>query len=87
MFLAAQAIAEIEGLEVTPEDITAAGAESVSCTLPPIKTRVSMACEGRDKTGYVREGYAFSPMFTLGYTGTLREKEGFATWLRLERAD
>ena len=68
-------------------EASAAGAESVSCTLPPIKTKVTMTCEGRDKTGYVREGYAFSPMFTLGYTGTLREKEGFATWLNLERAD
>ena len=46
-----------------------------------------MAAEGADKAGYVKEGYAFSPMFTIGYTGTLREKEGFATWLRLERAD
>ena len=68
-------------------EASATGAESVSCTLPPIKTKVTMTCEGRDKTGYVREGYAFSPMFTLGYTGTLKEKEGFATWLRLERAD
>ena len=68
-------------------EASAAGAESVSCALPPIKTKVTMTCEGRDKTGYVREGYAFSPMFTLGYTGTLREKEGFATWLNLERAD
>ncbi len=64
-----------------------AGADEVNCTLPPIKTKVTMTCEGRDKTGYVREGYAFSPMFTLGYTGTLQEKEAFSTWLRLERAD
>ena len=68
-------------------EASAAGAESVSCTLPPIKTKVSMTCEGRDKVGCVREGYAFSPMFTLGYQGTLREKEVFTTWLRLERAD
>ncbi len=63
------------------------GADSVSCKLPPIQTLVSMSCEGRDKSGYVREGYAFSPMFTLGYTGTLCEKEVFATWLSLEKAD
>lgn len=63
------------------------GADKVSCEIPPIKTLVSMTCEGRDKTGYVKEGYAFSPMFTLGYTGKLRDKEVFETWLSLERAD
>ena len=62
-------------------------ADTVWCKLPPIKTLVGLECEGRDKTGYVKEGYAFSPMFTLGYTGTLKEKEAFTTWLRLKRAD
>ncbi len=62
-------------------------ADEVACVLPPIATRVSMEAEGRDKCGYVKEGYAFSPMFTLGYTGALREKEVFTTWLRLEKAD
>ena len=61
-------------------------ADGVSCVLPPIKTRVSLTCQGRDRAGYYKEGYAFSPMFTLGYTGTLKEKEVFTTWLRLERA-
>ena len=68
-------------------EASAVNAERVSCSLPPIKTRVTLEAEGRDKCGYVREGYAFSPMFTLGYTGTLKEKEVFATWLRLERED
>ena len=63
------------------------GADEVACVLPPIKTRVSLEAEGRDKSGYFREGYAFSPMFTLGYTGTVREKEAFTTWLKLARAD
>lgn len=64
-----------------------ADAGKVSCEIPPVKTLVSMTCEGRDKTGYVKEGYAFSPMFTLGYTGKLRDKEVFETWLSLERVD
>lgn len=64
-----------------------ADAGMVSCEIPPVKTLVSMTCEGRDKTGYVKEGYAFSPMFTLGYTGKLRDKEVFETWLSLERVD
>ena len=63
------------------------GAEEVSCTLPPIKTRVSMLANGRDRVGFIREGYAFSPMFTLGWERKLREQEVFTTWLRLERAD
>lgn len=62
-------------------------ADRVSCTLPPIKTLVTMTCQGREKAGYFKEGYAFSPMFTLGYTGKLCDKEVFTTWLSLERAD
>ena len=62
-------------------------ADKVSCTLPPIDTVVSMTCEGREKEGYFKEGYAFSPMFTLGYTGKLRDKEVFSTWLNLEKAN
>ncbi|MCD8342451.1 MAG: hypothetical protein LUC87_09955 [Clostridiales bacterium] len=68
-------------------EAAADGAERVSCTLPPIDTVVSMTCQGREKSGYVKEGYAFSPMFTLGYTGKLQEKEVFTTWLNLEKAD
>ncbi len=63
------------------------GADEVACVLPPIKTRVSLEAQGREKQGYYKEGYAFSPMFTLGYTGVLKEKEVFSTWLKLARAD
>ena len=62
-------------------------ADEAACVIPPIKTRVSLECEGRDKVGYYKEGYAFSPMFTLGYTGTVKDKEVFTTWLKLARAD
>lgn len=68
-------------------DMAVDGADKVSCTVHPIKTLVSMTCEGREKSGYVKEGYAFSPMFTLGYTGKLCDKEVFGTWLSLERVD
>ncbi len=64
-----------------------AEADRVGCTLPPIHTKVSLTCEGRDREGYMKEGYAFSPMFTLGYKGRLKEKERFVTWLSLEKAD
>ena len=63
------------------------GAEEVGCTLPPINTRVTMVTDRKDAEGYIKEGYAFSPMFTLGYNVTLRNHEEESVWLRLEKAD
>ena len=60
-------------------------ADEVYCVLPPIKTRVAMSADKAGAKGYVKEGYAFSPMFTLGYITTLSDKEVFTTWLSLER--
>lgn len=62
------------------------GAAEVSAVIPAIETKVSLTTED-EAEGYIREGYAFSPMFTLGYKKTVSEKEGFSTWLRLEKAD
>lgn len=63
-----------------------ANAKAVSAVIPAIETKVSMeASEGGE--GYVREGYAFSPMFTLGYKKKVSDKEVFATWLKLEKAN
>ena len=61
------------------------GAESVSCVVPPIQTKVSMRASKEEAVGYVKEGYAFSPMFTLGYVTTLKDKEVVGTWLKLEK--
>lgn len=62
------------------------GADEVSALIPPIHTKVSMTCDNA-ATGYYREGYAFSPMFTLGYTSTIKNKEVFSTWLKVEKAN
>lgn len=62
------------------------GADEVSALIPPIHTKVSMTCDN-EATGYYREGYAFSPMFTLGYTSTIKNKEVFSTWLKVEKAN
>lgn len=62
------------------------GAKAVSAVIPAIETKVSMTASA-DADGYIREGYAFSPMFTLGYRKKLTDKEVFATWLRLEKAN
>ena len=61
-------------------------AAAVSAVIPAIETKVSMRASGTAE-GYIREGYAFSPMFTLGYKKILTDKEMFATWLKLEKAD
>lgn len=64
-----------------------AGADEVSAVIPAIETKAAMGASGSDATGYFKEGYAFSPMFTLGFTKTLKDKEVFSTWLSLEKAN
>ena len=63
------------------------GAARVEAVIPAIETKVSLTTDKADATGYIREGYAFSPMFTLGYQTTLKDKEVIATWLNLEKAN
>ena len=41
--------------------------------------------EGGDMTGGIREGYAFSPMFTLQLCKTIRGEGGMRTWLSPEK--
>jgi hypothetical protein len=66
------------------EQVTAARA--VRAVVPAIDTRVSLLPDDRGTAGYVREGYAFSPMFTLGLRRKLGNREVFASWLKLEKA-
>ncbi|MBR6382276.1 MAG: hypothetical protein IKS07_11485 [Lachnospiraceae bacterium] len=61
-------------------------AEEVAAVIPAIETKVSMTADAGAE-GYFKEGYAFSPMFTLGYRKTIRDKEVFSTWLNLQKAD
>ncbi|MCD8332579.1 MAG: hypothetical protein LUB60_00335, partial [Clostridiales bacterium] len=63
------------------------GASAVSATIPAIETKVSLTASDAAAEGYIREGYAFSPMFTLGYKKNIADKEVFATWLNLEKAN
>ncbi|MDE7239474.1 MAG: hypothetical protein K2N41_07160, partial [Lachnospiraceae bacterium] len=64
-----------------------AGAERVTAVVPQIETRVSLSTDCDKASGYVKEGYAFSPMFTLGYQTEISDKEVFTTWLNLEKAN
>lgn len=64
-----------------------AGAECAAAVIPQIDTRVSLSTDCEHASGYVKEGYAFSPMFTLGYQTEISDKEVFTTWLNLEKAN
>ena len=67
-------------------DAKAEGATEVSATIQAIQTKVSLT-PSAEATGYIEEGYAFSPMFKLGYKKKISDKEVFATWLNLEKAN
>ena len=59
-----------------------ADADEVRAVIPQIETAVSMSTNAEGAVGYVKEGYAFSPMFTLGYNSKIKDKEVVATWLQ-----
>ncbi|HEY5585623.1 MAG TPA: hypothetical protein VIK78_14200 [Ruminiclostridium sp.] len=61
--------------------------EKVEATIPQIDTRLSMTPMVDGVEGYFREGYAFSPMFTLGLTKNISNSEELITCLNLEKAD
>ena len=63
------------------------GTTSVEAVVPEIETQVSMEQRKADYCGYIKEVYACSPMFTLGYTTKLTEGEVVATWLKLEKVN
>ena len=62
-------------------------ADMISAVIPAIDTKITITVDKDEVTGYIKEGYAFSPMFTLGYTTKLSDKEVFSTWLNLEKAN
>ena len=80
---------ENESMEYAYKDrqITMSGASEIYAVVPQIKTRMSMRTDRAGAEGYVREGYAFSPMFHLGYRFELKNGEEETTWLSLEKAN
>ena len=54
--------------------------------IPQVDTRLSMWAEGNDASGYFREGFAFSPMYTIGIQKTIKAKGELHTWLKVEKA-
>ncbi len=61
-------------------------ASEASATIPAIETRVALRSAG-GAAGYIEEGYAFSPMFKLGFKKKISNGEVFATWLSLAKAN
>ncbi len=54
--------------------------------IPQVDTRLSLRTDSKETTGYFREGFAFSPMFTLGIKKTIMGKGELRTWLKVEKA-
>ena len=78
--------AESLDYEYRCREISQPGADVSEAVIPAIETKVSLRGDG-DGSAYIREGYAFSPMFTLGYERKIKDKEVYSTWLRLEKAN
>jgi hypothetical protein len=66
---------------------SATDAKNVEAIVPQVNTKVSMIPLSENMEGIIREGYAFSPMFTLSLTKELSNGEELITWLKLEKAN
>ena len=63
------------------------GVNLVEAIISPISTRIRMSTEVIDATGYFREGFAFSPMYTLGIQKVIKGKGELTTWLKVGKVD
>jgi hypothetical protein len=54
--------------------------------VPQVDTRLALRTDTNKATGYFREGFAFSPMYTLGVKKTIKGKGELRTWLKVEKA-
>ncbi len=60
--------------------------QTAEALIRPVDTRLSMRTEGLHAEGYYREGFAFSPMFTIGIKKIVTGKGELRTWLKVEKA-
>lgn len=68
-------------------EIASQGASEASALIPDIDTLVSLKTDAKDASVYIREGYAFSPMYTLGMNKKITEGEVVTTWLNLAKVN
>jgi hypothetical protein len=66
-------------------ELERAAVDRVQAVLPQVDTLVEMRPDG-PAAGYLREGFSFSPMFTLGIQKTIQSKGELRTWLKVEKA-
>jgi len=62
--------------------------ENVHCAeavIPQVDSALSMRADG-EALGYFREGFSFSPMYTLGIKKTVKVKGELRTWLKVAKA-
>jgi hypothetical protein len=62
------------------------GVTVAEAVVPQVDTRLTMHTDVGDAGGYFREGFAFSPMYTLGIKKVLKGKGELRTWLKVEKA-
>jgi hypothetical protein len=58
---------------------------SAEALIPQVDTHLSMRVEA-PAAGYIREGFSFSPMYTLGIQKTVKAKGELRTWLKVAKA-
>ncbi len=61
------------------------GIQLVQAVVPQVDTCLEMRPDG-NAVGYYREGFSFSPMFTIGIKKTVKAKGELRTWLKVAKA-
>jgi hypothetical protein len=54
--------------------------------IPQVDTRLTMRTATDRAAGYYREGFAFSPMYTIGIKHAVKGMGELRTWLKVEKA-
>jgi hypothetical protein len=61
------------------------GVQLAEVLVPAVDTKLSMRTDSGSAGGYFREGFAFSPMYTLGIKKVVKGKGELRTWLKVEK--
>jgi hypothetical protein len=62
------------------------GITRAEALVPQVDTRLTMRANTDKAAGYFREGFAFSPMYTIGIKKAVKGKGELRTWLKVEKA-
>jgi hypothetical protein len=63
-----------------------AAIHQAEAVIPQVDTRLILRADDSQAGGYFREGFAFSPMFTLGVRKKITGTGELRTWMKLEKA-